>query len=99
MSQLKSSKRPCAAQEVLDNAASGKEPKQGLVNLRAFELAKSFFSIGSLELSRAVLDKFLSLRDVRQLLPEAVQKTRQEATDAKVADEMLDTAKQFLQSS
>ena len=61
----------------------------------AFEIAASLFSLGSLELTRAVLDKVLSLRDVKQLLPEAVLKTRQETTDAKTAKALLGTAKKF----
>ena len=62
---------------------------------RASHLAAKLFSFGSLELTRNVLDKFLGLRDVKQLLPEAVIRTRQEATDAKSAMELLATAKKF----
>ena len=93
VSRLKARNKPKAAQRALDAAASGSEPSADLVNKRAFELAGLLFSFGSLELTRAVLDKFLGLRDVKQALPEAVRKTRQEAADAKTAQELLATAK------
>ena len=83
------------AQQTLDAVASGKQPSSDLINKRAFELATHLFSFGSLELTRAVLDKFLRLRDVMQLLPEAVLKTRADVTDAKTAKELLATAKVF----
>ena len=83
-----------AAQQKLDAAASGSEPSEDLVNKRAFDL----FSYGSLELTRAVLDKFLGMRDVKQLLPDAVQQTRRQVKDAKTAKELLATAKLFFTS-
>ena len=98
MNRLKGIGATKQAQLKLDSTASGKEPSDSLVNLRAFELARVFFSFGSLELSRKVLDKFLGLRDVKQLLPEAVKQTRQEAADAKTARQMLATGKLFFNS-
>jgi hypothetical protein len=95
VSRLKAKHKPKAAQQKLDAAASGKVPLDGLVNKRAFELSGTLFSFGSLELTRAVLDKFLGMRDVQQLLPEAVLTTRQAAVDAKTAMELLRTAKLF----
>jgi len=77
VSKLKSADRTKQAPLKLDSLHSGKNPSEGTINVRAFELAGILFKVGNLELTRAVLDKFLSLRDVKQLLPEVVRKTRQ----------------------
>ena len=95
VSKLKSADRPRQAQAKLDSLHSGKAPAQDTVNKRAFELASQLFKVGNFELTQAVLTKFLSLRDVTQLLPDAVRKTRQQAADAATAVKLLETAKSF----
>lgn len=95
ISKLKSDDRTKEARAKFDELKSGVQAKPGLVNVRAFELARNLFGVGGFELTQAVLDKFLSLRDVKQLLPEAVAKTRQQATDADTAVKLLEAAKSF----
>ena len=59
------------AQDLLAAAASGEVPKSTSVKKSVSALSSLLFSFGSLEMMRAVLDKFLSLRCVHWLLPEA----------------------------
>jgi len=59
------------AQDLLAAAASGEVPKSTSVKKSVCALSSLLFSFGSLEMMRAVLDKFLSLRCVHWLLPEA----------------------------
>eukprot|EP00966_Prymnesium_polylepis_P145871 3369768-Prymnesium_polylepis.1 len=51
---------------------------------------------GSLNLTKAVLERFLGMREVKLLLDEDFQKTREEMADAKTATAMLQAAKRFL---
>ena len=95
VSKLKGLGHTKQAQAKLDSLSSGNAPTKGTVNARAFEMAGQLFKVGNLELTRAVLDKFLSLRDVKQALPEAILKTRQEMADAATATQILETAKSF----
>ena len=83
------------AQDLLAAAASGEVPKSTSVKKSVSALSSLLFSFGSLEMMRAVLDKFLSLRCVHWLLPEAVAKGRAKAADAATAVELLATAKLF----
>eukprot|EP00966_Prymnesium_polylepis_P003670 84101-Prymnesium_polylepis.1 len=95
VSKLKHAHKVEAAQAKLSSAQTGKVAgKQTVVN-RAGELANVLFTVGGIETTRAVLDGFLSRSDVRQLLPEAVAKTRAKAADATTARAMLEAAKAF----
>jgi len=63
---------------------------------RADELRELLFTFGGLNTTRAVLEKFLSLSEVKRLLDEDFLKSRQELADAQTATAMLVAAKEFL---
>ena len=63
---------------------------------RADELRELLFTFGGLNTTRAVLEKFLSLSEVKRLLDEDFFKSRQELADAQTATAMLVAAKEFL---
>lgn len=67
-----------------------------LTRLRAGELRSQLFTYGSLNLTKAVLARFLDMKEVKLLLDEDFQKSRQELADAKTATAMLKAAKHFL---
>lgn len=63
---------------------------------RAEELRTLLFTFGGLNLTRAVLDKFLSMPEVKRLLDKDYTKSREDLTDAKTATAMLQAAKRCL---
>ena len=76
-------------------AETGQISGKKTISNRARDTADVLFKVGGLETTRAVLETLLSRTDVRQLLPEAVAKTRAQAADATTARAMLEAAKAF----
>ena len=62
---------------------------------RADELRELLFTFGGLSTTRAVLEKFLGLTEVKRLLDVDFLKSRQELADAQTATAMLVAAKEF----
>ena len=95
VADLKHTHKIADAQAKLAAAESGEAVGKRTIRNRSGEMADVLFKAGGLDTARAVLDHLLNRKDVRQLLPEATAKTRAEATDAKTARAMLETAKAF----
>lgn len=83
----------------LDNTptdADAQRKEDRLAQKRATDLRDCCFSMGGFSLTRRVLERFLSMHEVKMLLPETVQKQRQENVDAATSKLLLETAKAFL---
>ena len=63
---------------------------------RAGELRSLLFTFGGLNLTKAVLERFLGMKEVKLLLDDDFLKTRAEVADAKTATALLQAAKRFL---
>lgn len=84
------------AQEQLGALGEGAAAQKGITRKRAGELRQLLFTFGGFNLTKAILEAFLSSREVKMLLDEDLLKTRQELADAKTATAMLKAAKRFL---
>ena len=65
---------------------------------RARALRDFTFTFGGLSLTRQVMQRFLEIREVRMLLPEALQKRQRDADEAETASVLLSVAKDFFGS-
>lgn len=63
---------------------------------RACELRDVLFTCGGFSVTKAVLSKFVGLKEVKLLLDEDIARTREELTDSKTATALLQAAKSFL---
>jgi hypothetical protein len=84
------------AQQELAALSEDEAPKAGIARIRAYELRDLLFTFGGFGLTRAALERFLNMREVKLLLDESLQKSREELADAKTATAMLQAAKRFL---
>jgi len=84
------------AKEALSAIEPGPVATKGLAKVRAGEMRNLLFTFGGLNLTKAVLDRFLSMPEVKRLLDDSILKSRQELTDAKTSTAMLQAAKRFL---
>eukprot|EP00966_Prymnesium_polylepis_P192105 4451853-Prymnesium_polylepis.1 len=80
------SKQAKTAFEAIDQ---GPAAKDGLAKVRANELRQLLFTFGGFNLTKASLDRFLAMPEVKRLLDEDLLKSRQEMADAKTATAML----------
>ena len=83
------------AKEALAELEKGPQSKTSLEKSRAGELRDLLFTFGGFNLTKAALDRFLSMGEVRRLLDDDLVKTRQEMIDATTATAMLQAAKRF----
>jgi hypothetical protein len=84
-----------AASEKLESVRTGEVAGQRTISNRSREVADVLFKAGGLETTRAVLLHVLDRSDVKELLPDAVAKSRAKAADARTAAAMLEAAKAF----
>ena len=80
------------AKEALAELEKGPQSKTSLEKSRAGELRDLLFTFGGFNLTKAALDRFLSMGEVRRLLDDDLVKTRQEMIDATTATAMLQAA-------
>ena len=96
--KLRSAHKMKESDLLLEAAAAADDSSVGeaLVKKRAQQLRGELFTFGGLELTRAILAQFLSLPEVKLLLPEATRQAQQEAADSKTAIALLEAASKFL---
>lgn len=96
--KLRSAHKMTESDLLLEAAAAADDSSVGeaLVKKRAQQLRGELFTFGGLELTRAILAQFLSLPEVKLLLPEATRQAQQEAADSKTAIALLEAASKFL---
>lgn len=78
------------------NEAAAAAREDGLAKQRVRELRDCFFAMGGKSLTERVLERFLNMPEVRQLLPDVVRQQREQAADAEASKLLLETAKVFL---
>ena len=99
VSQLHSANKPKQAEQLLESAAAADSGgSAALVYKRAQQLRTELFSYGGLEVTRSILKQFefLSICEVKLILPESTKKAQQEVMDSKTARTLLEAASQFL---
>ena len=96
VSKLYANDKMRQAKEAFKAIPEGKALGKRAVLGRADELRELLFTFGGLNTTRSVLDKFISLPEVKRLLDEDFLKSRQELADAQTATAMLVAAKEFL---
>jgi len=84
-----------AAHELVTKLESGATSSFGsrITNSRVNELADLLFCVGDLKQTRSVVEKFMQIPEMRQLLPEHM---RSSAKDAETKEIMINEAKVFL---
>jgi hypothetical protein len=86
---LYSTRHKGEAKEAFAAIDSGPAATIGSAKGRAYELRDLLFTVGSFNLTKATLMKFLGLKEVKLLLDEDFTKTREECADAQTATAML----------
>ena len=84
------------AKEAYAAIDAGPAAKDALARKRSGELRDLLFTFGGLNLTKAVLDRFLGMREVKRLLDNDLLKTHQEMTDAKTATALLQASKRYI---
>lgn len=77
------------AREAFAALDPGPSAQTGLAKVRANELRNLLFTFGSYNLTKAALDRFLNMREVKRLMDVEILRTRQELIDSKTATAML----------
>ena len=93
VSKLHSKHKTKRAEELLAEGSGG---SAALTKKRAQQLRSQLLTYGGLELTRGVMAQFLTLPEVKLLLPEATRQAQQEVTDSKTARMLLEAASKFL---
>lgn len=95
-SKLYSAHKNKEADDMVAGAVEGSSGSEALMKKRAQDLRSELFTYGGLELTRGILSQFLTLPEVKLLLPESTRQAQQEVTDSKTARALLDAASKFL---